>query len=345
MEFALFGCGRIGRVHAESIALEPRANLARVCDAVKDAARAVAETYGGQPGSDIDAALADPKIEAVVIAAPTPLHVDLLTRSIQAGKAVLCEKPIDLDIARVDECRSRIGSGSSRVMVGFNRRFDPSFRTVHSRVAAGEIGRLEQLTIISRDPAPSPAEYLATSGGLFRDMTIHDFDMARFFLGDIMEVSALGSNLVADYIADLGDVDGAVTSLRGRDGALCTIINSRRATFGYDQRLEAFGSLGMLSVDNLRPDGVRAFTADSTESATRYLDFFLDRYTPSYRAELSHFIDAINAGTVPEPGFDDGHAALAVANAAAESLRTGRTVKVDSAATADDTTATVGGSR
>jgi len=344
MEFALFGCGRIGRVHAESIALEPRANLAHVCDAVEDAARAVAESFGGQPSSDIDVVLTDPKIDAVVIAAPTPFHVDLLTRSIEAGKAVLCEKPIDLDIARVDECRSRIGAGSTRVMVGFNRRFDPSFRAVHSRVAAGEVGQLEQLTIISRDPAPSPADYLATSGGLFRDMTIHDFDMARFFLGDITEVSAMGSNLVAGYIADLGDIDGAVTSLRGRDGVLCNIINSRRATFGYDQRLEAFGSLGMLSVDNLRPDGVRAFTENSTESAARYLDFFLDRYTPSYRAELSHFIDAISNGTPPEPGFDDGRAALAIADAAAQSLRTGSTVVVESAESPDDAAA-VGSTR
>lgn len=328
MRIALIGCGRIGRVHAESVALHPKAKLVRVCDAIEAAAREVGERFGGVPGSDVDAVLADPDVDAVVIAAPTPTHVDLLTRAVESGKAVMCEKPIDLDIAQVDECRVRIGDATSRVMVGFNRRFDPSFRAVRRRVAAGEIGRLEQLVIVSRDPAPSSAEYIASSGGLFRDMTIHDFDMARSFLGDVVEVSALGSNLVADYIAELGDIDGAVVTLRGADGTLCHITNSRRCTFGYDQRLEAFGSLGMLSVDNLRPDGVRSYSALGTEGASTYLDFFLDRYTPAYRAELDHFIEAISCGAAPQPGFDDGRAALVLADAAEESMRTGRVVKI-----------------
>lgn len=332
MRVALIGCGRIGRVHAESVATHPTAELARVCDAFDEAAREVAARFGGVPGTDVDAVLSAPDIDAVVIASPTPTHVDLLSRAVEAGKAVLCEKPIDLDIARVEECRARIGADAARVMVGFNRRFDPSFRAVHDRVEAGEIGRLEQLTIISRDPAPSPAAYLETSGGLFRDMTIHDFDMARFFLGDVVEVTAMGSNLVADYIAELGDIDGAMITLRGSSGALCHISNSRRATFGYDQRLEAFGALGMLSVDNLRPDGVRRSTATHTEAAAPYLDFFLDRYTPAYRAEMAHFVDAISSGEAPSPGFDDGRAALVLADAAQESLRTGRTVAVDAAA-------------
>ena len=331
MRVALIGCGRIGRVHAESIGTHRGAELVRVCDAVEDAAREVAGLFGGAPGSDVDAVLTDPRVDAIVIASPTPTHVDLLSRAVEAGKAVLCEKPIDLDIARVDECLARIGSHADRVMVGFNRRFDPSFRAVHDRVAAGELGRLEQLTIISRDPAPSPAAYLAGSGGLFRDLTIHDFDMARFFLGDVVEVTAMGSNLVADYIADLGDIDGAMITLRGSTGALCHITNSRRATFGYDQRLEAFGALGMLSVDNLRPDGVRAYSASTTEAAAPYLDFFLDRYTPAYRAEFDHFVASISAGSAPSPGFNDGRAALVLADAALESLRSGRAVAVDGA--------------
>ncbi|MBG0855769.1 inositol 2-dehydrogenase [Streptomyces spinoverrucosus] len=331
MRIALIGCGRIGRVHAESVALHPKAELVRACDAVESAAREVAERFGGLPGSDADAVLADPGVDAVVIASPTPTHVDLLTRAVETGKAVMCEKPIDLDLARVDDCRTWIGAAASRVMVGFNRRFDPSFRAVRERVAAGEIGRLEQLVIISRDPAPSPAEYLASSGGLFRDMTIHDLDMARFFLGEVVEVSAMGSNLVADYIADLGDIDGAMVTLRGADGALAHITNSRRCTYGYDQRLEAFGALGALGVDNLRPDGVRAYGARATEAAAPYLDFFLDRYTPAYRAELAHFIEAIDSGTEPTPGFEDGRAALVLADAAEQSLRTGRVVTVGGA--------------
>jgi myo-inositol 2-dehydrogenase / D-chiro-inositol 1-dehydrogenase len=212
--------------------------------------------------------------------------------------------------------------------VGFNRRFDPSFREVQDRIAAGDIGRLEQLIIVSRDPAPAPREYLATSGGLFRDMTIHDFDLARFFLGEIVEVYATGANVVADYIAELGDIDSAVVVLRGADGALCHITNCRRSVFGYDQRLEAFGSAGMLSVGNQHLTSVRLSNATQTEAAPEYLNFFLDRYTPAYRAELDHLITGMEQGSQPSPGFADGREALALADAAVESLRTGQTVRL-----------------
>jgi myo-inositol 2-dehydrogenase / D-chiro-inositol 1-dehydrogenase len=240
---------------------------------------------------------------------------------------VLCEKPIDLDLSRVDACRAEIGPLAERVMVGFNRRFDPSFRDIRTRVAAGEIGALEQLTIISRDPAPPDAAYIATSGGLLRDMTIHDFDMARFFLGEVVEVTATGANLVSDEIAAAGAIDSAVVVLRGAQGALCTITNSRRCTFGYDQRLEAFGALGALTAANQHPTSVRFSGAAHTEVAPPDHHFFLDRYTPAYRAEMDHFVTAMEAGTVPSPGFADGRAALVLADAANESLRTGTTVK------------------
>ena len=332
VRFALFGCGRIGKVHADSIAVHPRAELTWVCDPMELPARELAERYGAASGPDVDAVLADERVDAVVIAAPTPTHVDLLGRAVAAGKAVLCEKPIDLDLARVDACWQQIADADPTVMVGFNRRFDPTFRAVRERVVAGEIGRLEQLIITSRDPAPAPAAYIATSGGLFRDMTIHDFDMARYFLGDVVEVQAMGANLIADYIADAGDIDSAVVVLRGVDGALCQITNSRRCVFGYDQRLEAFGENAMLSATNQLPTSVRRSDATSTEAAEPYLNFFLDRYTPAYRAELDHFIASIENGTRPEPGFADGRAALVLADAANESLRTGRTVRIEDGA-------------
>jgi len=328
VRFALFGAGRIGQVHAASIDANPRAELLRVCDPMTAAAAALADRYGATAGSDVDQVLADPRVDAVVIGSSTPTHVDLLTRSVLAGKAVLCEKPIDLDLARVDACWEQIGDTDHTVMVGFNRRFDPSFADIRNRVAAGEIGRLEQLIIISRDPEPPPAGYLKGSGGLFRDMTIHDFDMARFFLGEVVEVQATGSNLVADYVADAGDIDGAVVVLRGADGALAQITNSRRCSFGYDQRLEAFGAGGMLTAQNLLPTSVRYYGAERTESAAPYMNFFLERYTPAYRAELDHFITSIEDRTQPSPGFADGRAALALADAANESLRTGRTVRL-----------------
>ena len=330
IRFALLGCGRIGRVHADSIDVHPRAELAWVYDPIESAADEVARRYGAATASSVNAPIDDATVDAVVIASATPTHVDLLTRAAQAGKAVLCEKPIDLDLARVDRCWTDIAALNPTVMLGFNRRFDPSFREARERIAAGEIGRLEQLTIVSRDPAPAPREYLAVSGGLFRDMTIHDFDLARFFLGEIVEVYATGANVVADYIAELGDIDSAVVVMRGSDGELCHITNSRRSVFGYDQRLEAFGSNGLLSVGNQHRTSVRLSNAAQTEAAPEYLNFFLDRYTPAYRAELDHLIMAMEQGSQPSPGFADGREALALADAALESLHVGRTVRLRS---------------
>jgi myo-inositol 2-dehydrogenase / D-chiro-inositol 1-dehydrogenase len=197
IHFGLFGCGRIGRVHADSIEVHSRAELAWAYDPIESAADEVAKRYGAVTAPTADTAMDDPTVEAVVIASATPTHVDLLTRAVRVGKAVLCEKPIDLDLARVDRCWTEIAALNPTVMVGFNRRFDPSFREVHERIAAGDIGHLEQLTIVSRDSAPASRDYLAVSGGLFRDMTIHDFDIARFFLGEVVEVYATGANLVA----------------------------------------------------------------------------------------------------------------------------------------------------
>ncbi len=331
IRLGLIGCGRIGRVHADSIDVHPRAQLVRVYDPVETAAREVGTRFGAAWGTDVGAVIDDPTIDAVVVASPTPTHVDLLTRAVHAGKAVLCEKPIDLDLARVDTCQAQIGALADRVMVGFNRRFDSSFRDIRARIAAGEIGTLEQVVIISRDPAPPPAAYVATSGGLFRDMTIHDFDMARYLLGEIVEVTATGANLISTEIAAAGDIDGAVVVLRGAQGTLCSITNSRRCAFGYDQRLEAFGELGMLSAANQQPTSVRFSGARHTEAAAPYHHFFLDRYSPAYRAETDHFVTAVETGSVPSPGFADGRAALVLADAANESLRTGMTVKVPGA--------------
>jgi myo-inositol 2-dehydrogenase / D-chiro-inositol 1-dehydrogenase len=328
MRIGLFGCGRIGRVHAASLAANPRTELAVAYDPFEAAAGEVVAQHGGIASTDPQVILDDETIDAVVIASPTPTHVELLTRAVRAGKAVLCEKPIDLDLARVDACAAELDGVDATVMVGFNRRFDPSMRAVWDRVTAGEIGTLEQLSIVSRDPSPPPLSYVTESGGLFRDMTIHDFDMARFFLGEVVEVSATGANLVDPAIARAGDIDSAVVVLRGRTGALATITNSRRCAFGYDQRLEAFGSDGMLSVANQLPNSVRFSGSGLTEAAEPYLNFFLDRYTAAYRAELDHLLDRMEDGAPPSPGFADGRAALVLADAALESLRSGRAVPV-----------------
>jgi len=328
LRFGLFGAGRIGCVHAASLAAHPQTELAVVHDPIEAAALGVATQYGAVPTQDAETILGDDSIGAVVIASPTATHVDLLTAAVRAGKAVLCEKPIDLDLARVDACWEDIKGLESTVLVGFNRRFDPTFAEIRDRIAAGEIGRLEQLLITSRDPAPAPAAYIASSGGLFRDMTIHDFDMARFLLGEVVEVQATGANLIEPYIAEAGDIDSAVVVLRGAGGELCQIVNSRRCAFGYDQRLEAFGAEGMLTVGNQAATSVRRSGAAGTETAPPYLNFFLDRYTPAYRAELDHLVSCVEQGKPPSPGFADGRAALVLADAANESMKTGRAVRV-----------------
>jgi myo-inositol 2-dehydrogenase/D-chiro-inositol 1-dehydrogenase len=328
LRFGLFGAGRIGRVHAASLAAHPQTELAVVHDPLEAAALEVAAQYGAVPTQDTEAVLGDDSIGAVVIASPTATHVDLLTAAVRAGKAVLCEKPIDLDLARVDACWEDIEGLESTVLVGFNRRFDPTFAEIRDRIVAGEIGRLEQLLITSRDPAPAPAAYIASSGGLFRDMTIHDFDMARFLLGEVVEVQATGANLIEPYIAEAGDIDSAVVVLRGAGGELCQIVNSRRCSFGYDQRLEAFGAEGMLTAGNQVATSVRRSGAAGTETAPPYLNFFLDRYAPAYRAELDHLVSCVEQGKPPSPGFADGRAALVLADAANESMKTGRAVRV-----------------
>ncbi|WP_031506125.1 inositol 2-dehydrogenase [Streptomyces megasporus] len=328
LDIALFGSGRIGRVHADTIASGARTRLSWVCDPVPDAADRLAGQYGAKAAKEAEEVLSDPAVDAVVIASPTPTHLDLITAATAAGKAVLCEKPIDLDLERVDACWERISAFDPRVMIGFNRRFDPSFADLHARVAAGEIGRLEHLVITSRDPEPPPAEYAAVAGGIFRDMTIHDFDMARFLLGDIVEVHAMAAPVGAGGPEGSGEADHAVVTLRSVDGRLCQIANSRSCAFGYDQRIEAFGTKGMLQATNRTPTGVRAYTASGVETASPYLRFFLERYQDAYRRELEWFAEAVESGAPLSPGYADGRAALVLADAARESVRTGRTVAV-----------------
>jgi myo-inositol 2-dehydrogenase/D-chiro-inositol 1-dehydrogenase len=299
-----------------------------VCDPIEDAARTLGERYGvpwsREPGDAID----DASVDAVLIASATATHVELMRRSVLAGRKVLCEKPIAQDMAAIDRVWADMAGHAPFIMLGFNRRFDPTFAEVHARAQSGEIGTVRALRITSRDPQPPPAAYLGVSGGMFRDMTVHDFDMARFFLGDIVEVQAMAStNGLAMYEA-ASDHAQAIVTMRAASGALCTIVNSRSCAYGYDQRLVAFGDLGSLEAGNLTTTAVRAFNATATEAAGPVVNFFLERYLPAYKAEFAEFVAAIKADRVPSPGFADGRAALVLAEAAIESVATGRTVKV-----------------
>ena len=326
--FAVLGCGRIGRMHARNLARHPRAELVSVYDIATEAAADTARELRVRAASSVEEILADRAIEAVLVASSTDTHVPLIAASAKAGKAVLCEKPIDLDIARATACWADIKRLDPVVMIGFNRRFDPSFRAVRERVAAGEVGTLEQVVITSRDPGPPPIAYVKGSGGLFRDMTIHDFDMARYLAGDIVEAQAFGANLVDPEIEAVGDFDAAMVILRAASGALVHINNSRRATYGYDQRVEAFGSLGMLQAGNQRATSVEAWDGNGTERREPVLNFFIERYQAAYAAEIDHFVGCVAEHTAPLSSFADGLAALRLADAALESATTGKVVRI-----------------
>lgn len=330
LRLALFGAGRIGQVHARNILANPELELAVIADPFVEGARQIAEVAGADVVTDPDDVFARDDIDGIVIGSPTNTHVDLISKAAAKGIAALCEKPIDLDIDQVWECRERIKDAKSPIMLGFNRRFDPSFRAINRRVADGEIGKLEQLTIISRDPAPAPRDYIAGSGGLFRDMTIHDLDMARFFLPDIVEVSATATTVLDDSpFGEFDDYDTAVVTLKSSGGELVTIINSRHCVYGYDQRLEAFGSEGMLEAANIAPTTVKKYTKTETAQTDPYMNFFLERYLDAYAAELAAFADAIRTGETNTPSFDDGVMALVLANAALESVQTGKAVAIN----------------
>jgi myo-inositol 2-dehydrogenase/D-chiro-inositol 1-dehydrogenase len=324
LSIAVIGAGRIGDIHARNIAAHPGARLAGVADVDRVAAERLATACGAQALS-LGAAFA---ADAVLIGTPTPTHADYIECAAAAGRAIFCEKPIDLSASRVRACLDAVRRAGVVLMVGFNRRFDPHFSALKRRLDAGEIGALELLTIISRDPSPPPLSYVATSGGLFRDMMIHDLDMARFLLGDEpVEVHASASCLVDPSIAAAGDVDTAVVTLRTAGGKLCQISNSRRATYGYDQRIEAHGAKGLLRAGNVTPTTVELAT-EAGITTDPVLSFFLERYAAAYRVELDAFIAAVEGRQSPKPDGDDGLRALLLADAATESAATGRTVTV-----------------
>ena len=327
---ALFGAGRIGSLHAANIADHPRATLSHVYDPDAGIAQAIAGRHKAKVASSAQAVMGDPAIDAVMIASSTSTHVDLITAAVLAGKAVLCEKPIDLDIARVEQCRQAIAGSGVPVQIAFNRRYDRSHRAVRDAVRNGEIGALEQIVITSRDPGLPSLAYLKTSGGIFRDMTIHDFDLARFILGDdpVKELYATGSIMTDPALGEIGDLDSAMVVMKAASGALVHINNSRRATYGYDQRVEAFGAKGMVQSDNVRASTLMRSDSERTDSREPLLGFFMERYQQAYRDELNEFIAVVEGTAVPTADFEDGRCALILADAAWHSLRSDQAIPV-----------------
>ena len=327
VEIAQFGAGRIGQIHAASIASTPGVRLRCVVDVNPDAAQKLAARYGAKAVSEKDA-FADSKVGAVLIASSTDTHARLAIAAARAGQAIFCETPIDLSLANVDSCLQEVEKAGVPMLVGFNRRFDPSFSALKQRLDAGEIGAVEQVVISSRDPGPPPPAYIKVSGGQFRDMTIHDFDRARWLLGEEpVEVFAMGECLVDRKIGALGDTDSVMILLRTASDKMCHINNSRRAAYGYDQRIEVAGAKGMLRAQNIGATTVEQFTPKGTVS-DRPLDFFLERYADAYRAEMNAFVAALKNNSPMPVGARDGRLALVLAEAALKSHKTGQPVKV-----------------
>jgi myo-inositol 2-dehydrogenase / D-chiro-inositol 1-dehydrogenase len=328
IKFGVIGAGRIGKVHSATIAANPKATLAYIADAMPKAAEELAAKYGAKVAS-VDDIMKSKDVDAILIGSPTGFHAEQIQAASNAGKHIMCEKPVSLDVKTIHDTLKVVEKNKSTLMIGFNRRFDPNFAEVEKRIRAGDIGDVEMVTVISRDPSPPPAEYVKGSGGLFRDMMIHDFDMARFLMGEeFVVVNALGSALVDKAIGVAGDVDTAAVQMQTASGRIAVITNSRRASYGYDQRMEVHGSKGMVHAKNVHETTVEVLSKWGYKSDP-IQNFFLERYSVAYANELNSFITAVETGNrSPKPSGFDGLQAQILADAATMSWQTGKPVKV-----------------
>ena len=328
VRIGLIGAGRIGRVHAQAIMSQvPAAKLMMVADVMAEAAESLAQKYHIQATDRYHDILGNPEIDAVLICSSTDTHSQIIIEAAEAGKQIFCEKPIDHDLARIDQALAVVEQAGVKLMVGFNRRFDANFRQVRQMVGEGKIGWPQILRITSRDPAPPPIEYIKVSGGIFLDMTIHDFDMARFLFGEVEEVYVAGAVLVDEAIGAVGDVDTAVITLKFTNGALGTIDNSRQAVYGYDQRVEVFGSAGMVTIDNNRANS-HVYSNVTGVHSEKPLYFFLERYMDAYAEEMRQFVACLVEDKMPLVSGVDGRIPVVMGLAAWKSYQENRPVRL-----------------
>ncbi|WP_435139119.1 inositol 2-dehydrogenase [Pseudopelagicola sp. nBUS_19] len=327
VRFAVLGAGRIGQVHAKAISTTDGATLVAIAEPFEAAAQSVQAAFGCDLRTIEEIALSS-DVDAVVICTPTDTHASLIEQFARAQKAIFCEKPIDLDVERVRECLKVVEEENATLMVGFNRRFDPDFMALKSAIDGGRVGDVEMITITSRDPSAPPYDYITRSGGIFRDMTIHDFDVARWLLGEEIETVQAAASVLTDLkIGELGDFDSTNVILRTASGRQCVITNSRRAAYGYDQRIEVLGSKGMVSAKNSHEANIEIAGNGGFQSPP-LLNFFMTRYTAAYATEIAAFVKAVAEQKTPPTTGEDGLRALELAEAAVNSVETGQTVKV-----------------
>ena len=331
LNFSLIGAGRIGKMHAEIINSNPNSKLKFVYDVNQEYAQNVANLSNASIVNKPEHAINSNEVDAILIASATPTHIEFIKMSANAGKPVLCEKPIDLDINKVNKCRDELKDIKSPIQIGFNRRFDKSHSKAQQARVDGDIGNLEMIIITSRDPAAPGLDYLNAAGGFFRDTTIHDFDLSRFILGNdpITHVTAYGENLFDTNAKTAKDFDTAMFILKSKSGVLIHINNSRRAVYGYDQRVEVFGSKGMVISNNQTPNSIERFTSTSTSSKEPIHFFFIERYQQAYKDQLNSFIEIIKSKSTPKVTFEDGRKALIIANAAYESYEKKKVIEIN----------------
>ena len=325
IKFAILGMGRIGKVHADTIQANSNAELAAIHDPINNEINRLQKRYSCQQMS-LDDITNNDQIKGILICTPTDTHVDLIKRFLYTKKAVFCEKPLDLNLRKVKKLVQLVSESKSQVMLGFNRRFDPHFAKLKAHLTKKEIGVIEQITITSRDPNPPTIEYIKQSGGIFKDMAIHDLDMAVFLADEkIHSITALGSNFVSKKIEQAGDYDTATILMRTISGKQISIINSRRATYGYDQRVEVHGSKGSLKVNNPTLSEIE-LAKEAGTTKDRLHHFFMTRYIDAYKNQIDYFVDCIKKRSMPKPDSYDGYYALYLAENALKSARTGRTI-------------------
>ena len=330
IKIAIIGMGRMGRIHLDNLSRKINGvELTMVVDPKNDGQKFALDNGVNNVSNSVNTIIENPEIDAVVISSPSSTHCEYVIKFAKAGKAIFCEKPIDMSLQKATKAISIISKLNVPIMIGFNQRFDNNFSKVKDEISNGKIGELYNLHIISRDPEPPPISYIKKSGGLFRDMTIHDFDMARFIMSsEVVEVFAYGNCLIDSAIGDAGDIDSATVLLKFENGAMATIENSRQASYGYDQRLEVFGSKGVIRVENPLKSDLKILTESGTKT-DRHLDFFMERYKSSYLEEIKCFINALNTGEKMPVNGEDGLKAMIIAEAANKSLLENRPVKIN----------------
>lgn len=324
----VIGTGRIGKLHIQHLCQYiAESEVIGICSLDIETAQSLAEQFNiPKITTDYSSLLSNPQIDAVIVASSTDTHVEICKAAAEVGKHIFCEKPIALDLEQIDETLAIIEKTGVKFQVGFNRRFDVNFMRVREDIVSGKIGEPHILRITSRDPAPPPIEYVKVSGGIFLDMTIHDFDMARYLINDeVVEIYAVGGVHVDPKIGEEGDIDTAIITLRFQNGVLATIDNSRKAVYGYDQRVEVFGSKGMVVVGNPLTDTV-TFSGNEGSSFSSPLNFFVERYKDAYLSELQAFVRCIIDDTQPSVTGSDGRVPIVMGYAAMKSLRENRPV-------------------